>query len=161
MEGTDALGMIAEIGIAVAGFAGVVATLRAPGGRIGALLATSAEAVLLALLPFALHFAGLTSATIWALSSTAMAALVATVFLGSIRIATIAAPAPEDRAPGIRLVFGYTIAIQTGIVALQLTNAVFYRKLWPFYLGLLALTAHSLFQFAYIHFAPSRSELQQ
>ena len=74
MEGGDALGLIAEVGIAIAGFAGVIAALRAPGGRIapyaafriGTLLGTSALAVLLALLPFAFHFAGLTSATIWA-----------------------------------------------------------------------------------------------
>lgn len=31
MEGREGLGLIAEIGIAVAGFAGVIATLRAPG----------------------------------------------------------------------------------------------------------------------------------
>lgn len=31
MEGADALGLIAEVGIAIAGFAGVVATLREPG----------------------------------------------------------------------------------------------------------------------------------
>ena len=36
MEGADAIGLIAEIGIAIAGFAGVIAALRAPGGRIGA-----------------------------------------------------------------------------------------------------------------------------
>jgi hypothetical protein len=34
VEGADVLGLIAEIGIAVAGFAGVVATLRAPRGTI-------------------------------------------------------------------------------------------------------------------------------
>ena len=168
MEGSDALGMIAEVGIAVAGFAGVIATLRAPGGRIGAyaafrignLFGTSAEAVLLALLPFALHFAGMANATIWALSSSAMAALVAAVFLASIRIGIATAPEPGDRAPGFRLVFGYVVAIQTGIIVLQLANAVFFRQLWPFYLGLLALTAHSLFQFAYLLFAPSRAEVQ-
>ena len=60
MEGADALGLIAEVGIAIAGFAGVVATLRAPRGRvrayaafrIGILLGLSASTVLLALLPF-------------------------------------------------------------------------------------------------------------
>ena len=35
VEGADALGLIAEIGIAIAGFAGVIATLRAPRGRMG------------------------------------------------------------------------------------------------------------------------------
>ena len=58
MEGADALGLIAEVGIAIAGFAGVVAALRAPGGRmstyaamrIGILFVFSASTVLLALL---------------------------------------------------------------------------------------------------------------
>jgi len=67
MEGGDALGMIAEVGIAIAGFAGVVAALRALGGkigpyaamRIGNLFAYCAGTVVLALLPFGLSFGGL------------------------------------------------------------------------------------------------------
>jgi hypothetical protein len=170
VEGADALGLIAEIGIAIAGFAGVIATLRAPGGRIGAyaamrignLLAYSALAVLLALVPSGLHFAGLTNATIWMLSSSAMTALVCAVFLGTIQVGYVrgALPAMEERAPGQRLFVPYSIALPTGIIALQLANAAFFRELWPFYLGLLALTAHSLFLFAYILFAPSKAELQ-
>jgi len=35
-----------------------------------------------------------------------------------------------------------------------------FRDLWPLYFGLLALTALSLFQFAYVLFAPSRVEVQ-
>jgi hypothetical protein len=54
VEGADALGLIAEVGIAIAGFAGVIVTLRAPGGametyaavRIGALFGWSPTAVL-------------------------------------------------------------------------------------------------------------------
>jgi hypothetical protein len=170
MEGADALGMIAEVGITIAGFAGVIATLRSPGGKIGAyaamrignLLAYSALAVLLALVPFGLHFAGLTGATVWTLSSSAMAALVAVVFLGTLQVgyAKSALPTMEDRAPGQRLFVPYAIVMPTGIVVLQLANAASFRQLWPFYLGLLALTAHSLFLFAYILFAPSRAEVK-
>jgi hypothetical protein len=47
MEGADALGLIAEVGIAIVGFAGVIATLRASGGRIG-----SYAAVRIAMLGF-------------------------------------------------------------------------------------------------------------
>ena len=89
MEGADALGMIAEVGIAIAGFAGVIATLRAPGGkigtyaalRIGGLLYLSATVVLLSLLPFAFHFAGVSSRAIWGLSSGAMVALATAIVL--------------------------------------------------------------------------------
>ena len=170
MEGGDALGLIAEIGIAITGLAGVIATLRAPGGRIGAygamrignLVAYSAPAVLLAIIPFGLAFAGLPSASVWMLSSSAMAAVVAVVFLGTIQIGYVggALPATEDRAPGQRLFVPYAIAVPTGIIALQLANAAFLHQLWPFYLGLLGLTAHSLFLFAYILFAPSRAEMK-
>ena len=76
MEGIDALGLIAEVGIAIAGFVGIVVALRAQSGaigpfdelRIGTLLGVSALGVLLALLPFALHFAGLGGEMTWALS---------------------------------------------------------------------------------------------
>ena len=88
MEGADALGLIAEVGIAIAGFAGVIAALRAPGGRmgpyaafrIGILLGQSTAVVLFALLPFALHHAGLTGGTVWTLSSAGMAGLVSLGF---------------------------------------------------------------------------------
>ena len=91
-----------------------------------------------------------------------MVALVAAVFLGTIQVgfARGALPAMEDRAPGQRLFAPYAVAMPTGIIVLQLANAAFFRQLWPFYVGLLALTAHSLFLFAYILLAPSRAEVQ-
>ena len=81
MEGADALGLIGEVGIAIVGFGGVIAALRAPGGtmglyakfRVATVLSMSATVVLLALIPFAFHYAGLTSNTIWAVSSSVMA----------------------------------------------------------------------------------------
>ena len=89
MEGADALGLIVEVGIAIAGFAGVIAALRAPGGtmglfakfRVATVLSMSATVVLLALIPFAFHYAGLTSNTIWAVSSSVMAGVVFFVFI--------------------------------------------------------------------------------
>jgi len=170
MEGADALGLIAEIGIAIAGFAGVIAALRAQGGtmgtyeamRIGTLLGWSVSAVLAALLPFALHFAGLAEATIWTLSSSALAVLVAMVLLGASRVfRSLGAPrTPGDRAPGYRLVAPLLLAFPAGVLVLQGANVLFLRQLWPFYAGLLAITALSLFAFAYVLFAPSQSEVQ-
>ena len=131
MEGADALGLIAEIGIAIAGFAGVIATLRAPGGkmgsyealRIGNLLGQSGTVVLLALLPFALHFAGLSVRAIWVVSSSAMAVLVMTAFLVVLRVAKTVVPVrEEDRTSGSKFAFVSVIAATTGIVALQLGN---------------------------------------
>jgi hypothetical protein len=168
VEGADALGLIAEVGIAIAGFAGVIATLRAPGGkvrayaafRIGILLGLSGSTVLLALLPFAFEFGGLASGKIWALSSVAAFVLVGSFQLIFFQLSRALTPdAPEDRPPGIRFVMVFGAAILLGINVLQLANAAWFRELWPFYVGLLMLTAYSLFSFAYLLFGTSSSEV--
>ncbi len=170
MEWSDALGLIAEIGIAITGFAGVVAALRAQGGRMGAyaafriglLLVQSATAALLALFPFALHYAGLSSSTVWALSSSVLAGVILFVgFLAGPLIYRRVAPAAlEDRAPGLRRIGPYSFAYMGVIVALQLTNVASIHMLWPFYVGLLGITGYSLFQFGWVLLAPGRTEVQ-
>jgi hypothetical protein len=168
MEGGDALGLIAEVGIAIAGFAGVIATLRAPEGRIepyaairiSVLLGFSVEVVILGLLPFAFDFAGLSGPTIWTLSSFAMAVLIGTLQIVTSRVFREVVPAErEDRAPGEWLIIYISTAVLLSIVGLQLANAALFRQLWPFYVGLLGLTGFCLYQFAFILFAPSRSEV--
>ena len=166
MEGADGLGLIAEVGIAIAGFAGIVATLRAPHGkmvtlaalRIGFLLGQSATAVLLALLPFALHYAGLSNSGIWAISSSGMAALL--LLMASLPTLTFSGIEIGDRAPTRQFVVPIGYAVLIGNVVLQLTNVAFFRELWPFYIGLLITTAMALFMFADVLFAPSRAEVQ-
>ena len=168
MEGADALGLIAEIGIAIAGFAGVIAALRAPGGRIGAyaamriggLLGQSATLVLVALLPFVLHYAGLTSSKVWALSSSAMAMFMLLIMLVSLRIFRRVAPAEvEDRSPGVRLIGPILIAFTSAIGLLQVANVALIHQLWPMVAGLLGITALSVFQFGWILFAPASAEV--
>ena len=130
MEGADALGLIAEVGIAIAGFAGIIATYRAPGGRIGRyaamrigmLLGQSGAVVVLALLPFALYFAGLSRRAIWAVSSSTMV-LVGMSVLVTLRLSKAAVPvAEEDRAPGAKFALVSSVALITGNIALQLAN---------------------------------------
>ena len=168
MEGGDALGLIAEIGIAIAGFAGVIATLRVSGGkmgpyeamRTGTLLGHSAIVVLLALLPFALHFAGLSISAIWTVSSSAMVVLVLSAFLVMLRVARSVVPErEEDRTLGSKFALVSTSATTMGVIALQLGNLTILQQLWPFYVGLLALITQSLFSFAYILFAPVPHEV--
>ena len=168
MEGADALGLIAEIGIAIAGVAGVVAALRAPGGKIGAvaafrigmLLSYSGSVVLLALIPFALHQAGLTSTMIWTLTS-GMAGVVLfglmvaiTLVFRRMGIATLG----TDPA-GVRWVgsFGYLYLGAIGV--LQLANAASIGQVWPFYVGLLGITGFSLFLFAWTLLTPTSTEV--
>jgi len=52
------------------------------------------------------------------------------------------------------------IALSAAIFVLQLANIVFIRQLWPLSLGLIGLTALSLFVFGYILFAPARAEVE-
>jgi hypothetical protein len=166
VEGADALGLIAEVGIAIAGFAGVIATLRAPGGtlgafaamRIGSLLSQSAFAVLLALLPFAFHQAGLADTAIWTLSSAAMLTLVAMLNLSFVFTRKTWLSLGEQMR-GIRILAPIFHTITIAIVISQIANVAFIRELWPFYAGLLIITAASLINFAYILLAPARAEL--
>jgi hypothetical protein len=166
VEGADALGLIAEVGIAIAGFVGIVVALRAQSGaigafdelRIGTLLGVSAVAVLLALLPFALHFGGLGSETTWALSSAAMLLLLGSLQVVMFRLGTQLNPDIRGPAPTARMVIG-TATLGTATL-LQIPNLAVMHQLWPFYAGLLIITAHSLYIFALILFAPSRSEVQ-
>ena len=143
--------------------------MRAPGGkiksysafRIGLLLSLSASAVFLALLPFAFEFAGLSSGKIWTLSSSAMVVLVGTFQIVTFRLHSVLAPAaPEDRPPGLRFVVAGSAAALIGVNVLQLANAAWLRELWPFYVGLLTVTMYSLFQFAYLLFAPAITEVE-
>ena len=170
MEGGDALGLIAEVGIAIVGFAAVIAALRAPGGtlglyaafRVAAVLSMSATVVLLALIPFAFHYAGLTNNTIWAVSSSVMAGVVFFVFILAIPFLFIrhAQPAMEDRPAGSRWVKPFAFTYMGAITVLQLANGVSLQMFWPFYAGLLFLTAYSLFQFGWTLLAPARNEIQ-
>jgi hypothetical protein len=167
VEGADALGLIAEIGIAIAGFAGVIAVLRAPDGRIapyamfriGWLLTQSGSAVLLALLPFAFHQAGLIDVAIWRLSSGVMLVPVALLIVGPFTFAARLLPAPEAQAPGVGVMVPIQYAIMAMNIVLQAANVTLIGQLWPFYVGLLATTAVSLLQFGWLLFAASRAEV--
>ncbi len=168
MEGADALGLIAEVGIAITGFAGVVAALRAPGGnlrpypafRIGVLIGLSASVVLLSMLPSTLHFAGVSGHSIWRLSSSVMVLLIVAMQLGSILAVVRLRRAREEGPPGLRFFGPFIAATYASIVALQVANIAFQQQLWPFHLGLVLMTALSLVVFAYILFAPTGSEVQ-
>ncbi len=170
MEGADGLGLIAEVGIAIAGFAGVVAALRAQGGRIepfaawriGILLSNSTTVVLLALIPIALHYAGLASGTVWTLSSAGMAGVLLLVFFVASPLIYYrrVRPSGAEDPPGTRWWGLFSWPYVVAIFILQVANAASIGQLWPFYVGLVGITALSLFNFAYFLLAPIRSEVQ-
>lgn len=90
MEATEVLTLIAEIGIALAGFTGVVIVVGRPPGpltalesfRLSQLLSLSLGAVVLALLPLGLYHLGIDPPKLWQASSAAMATLGVGLLLG-------------------------------------------------------------------------------
>ena len=92
MEATEVLTLIAEIGIALAGFTAVVTVVGRPPGplsaleafRLSQLLALSLGAVALALLPLGLYHLGIDAPRLWQISSAAMAILGAGLLLGHV-----------------------------------------------------------------------------
>ena len=84
VQGSDVLTVIAEIGVALAGFSGIVVALRQRSVeswsilevlRLRLMLYASVSALLFALLPFAPHHLGASPAVIWSASSLALAVL--------------------------------------------------------------------------------------
>jgi hypothetical protein len=78
MEGAGTLELLAELAVGVLGFSGIVAAIgrRASGElgpldqrRFGAMVLIAALVVVLALLPFPLHYAGLREVQLWSWSS--------------------------------------------------------------------------------------------
>lgn len=82
MQGREALSTIAEVGLGLAGFTGILAALGRSSAtfsrpevlRLLLLLVSSLGAVFLALFPFALHESGVSGAACWRLSSAVLAA---------------------------------------------------------------------------------------
>ncbi len=90
MQGSDVLTVIAEIGVALAGFSGIVVALRQRSVeswsvpevlRLRLMLYASVSALLFALLPFAPHHLGASPAVTWSASSLVLAALFGFVWI--------------------------------------------------------------------------------
>jgi len=135
----DALQTIAEIAIAIAGFAGIVAVMgRRAGGewiepdlfRLHMLLRLSFEVVLFAFLPLVLALASLPAATAWASVSALRAAYVlAASYFTARRIRDAARVHPEEVS---RPFIAATALLAILVLALLGFNAVFAREAWPY-----------------------------
>ena len=95
MQGSDVLTVIAEIGVALAGFSGIVVALRQRSVenwslpeilRLRFLLYSSALTFLFALLPFGFHHLGASPAVTWSVLSIALAFVLsgAALFTGTV-----------------------------------------------------------------------------
>ena len=161
LQGSDALSTIAEVGLGLAGFTGILVALgRSPGAfsrpevlRLLLLLVTSFGAVFLSLLPFAIHESGVTGSACWRLSSALLAAFT------SVPLAYLGYRVRRHRDEFGR-VLSHTVFAIVGIgssiiVVLQLFNVAGLGappRLGPYLFGLLWLLFVASLQFARILF---------
>jgi len=161
LQGGEALSTIAEVGLGLAGFTGILVALgrsrasfsRPEVLRLLLLLVSSLGAVFLALIPFALHESGVGNAACWRLSSALLAAFTST------SLAYIGYQIQRHRAEFGEL-FSRTVfvVVSTGsvaIVILQLWNVVGLGappRSGPYVFGLLWLLFIASLQFARILF---------
>jgi hypothetical protein len=163
MQGSDALVVIAEISLGLAGFSGIVLVLarRAPSPwdswRTLSLLGASFGALLLSLIPFGLHFSGVPAPALWRLSSGAMVlyylAFIAPSFVLLLRL-------EKSQLPYYWIVGVVASAGSAGNALLQLLNALaigFSGNLAVFFWGLVWFVFYSAAQFALILFVRPRA----
>ena len=161
MEGSEALSTIAEVGLGLAGFTGILVALghspeafTRPGVlRLLLLLVSSLGAVFLALLPFALQESGVSSSACWRLSSALLA-----VFT-SVSLALLGYQIQRHRGEFGELYSGTVfVVVATGsfaVVALQVVNvagAGAFPRSGPYLFGLLWLLFVASVQFVRILF---------
>ena len=117
MQGSDVLTVIAEIGVALAGFSGIVVALRQRSVeswsppeilRLRFLVYSSVLIFLFALLPFAFHHLGAAPAVTWSVSSLALAFV-----CGGALLLTVT----RSRASRTGLSFRWAVAYTSGYFA--------------------------------------------
>ncbi len=153
----DALFTVTEVGIALAGFSGVVAILgrRSSGEwsapdwlRFAMLLALSFGAVLFSLFPTLALALGASEPAAWALSSFMLAAFfVTTYILINRRVSRLGEEAAPQFTPATRITTGATMLPVVIVLGLNAAGIGFSQEFGPFFLGVLWLLGLAGFQF--------------
>lgn len=165
MEPTTALGVSAQIAVAITGFAGVVAAFRNDSVHDWGPVEKFWLRLLLnnSILPLALSMVGLFllsvtdgSPTIWRWCSG-----FATLFLlpyAMLIIKTVVgfAPGQLEAAGGTRITSYALIAILAGVCLLQVFNLATLAAFWPFFGAIVALLLGAMYQFVRLVLSPRR-----
>jgi hypothetical protein len=161
VQGSEALSTVAEVGLGLAGFTGILVALgrssqafsRPEVLRLLLLLVSSLGSVFLALLPFALHESGLAGAACWRFSS----ALLGVFTAGS--LAFLGYQIQRHRGEFGELFSGVVFAVVSAgslaVVVLQILNAAGVGappRVGPYLFGLIWLLLVASIQFARILF---------
>jgi hypothetical protein len=157
LEGNDVLIVIAEVGIAFAGFSSIVAIFvrRETGGwtredilRLWQLLVYSLGAVFFALFPLALFYCGLAGSSIWVASSAVLGAFMAVNL--ALSLITVFRALQEDESALSRAVVATIASLSFMVLVVQVLNAlgvVFKSSFGGYLIGLLWLLVGSGFFF--------------
>ena len=134
-----------EVGIAIAGFTGIVIALSrrdadadARALLVSILLLTSIASVAFSFLPMLLSIAGLDDPTVWCASSSAFLVYVAGVF--TLRARQFGSVRPRSSAP---ITAGFSLFLAA--VLLQIPNAFMWMAAWPY---LVLIVAYVLYSFS-------------
>ena len=160
MEGAGTLELLAELAIGVLGFSGIVAAIGQRGsgewapmdrGRFFFMVFSGALVIILALLPFPLHYAGLEVASLWSWSSGAGALLIFLYFIGVKRATPNAGVREMYRDPeASNVALGFGLLASFGSVLLLCLNAMgilFDRTFVPYLVAVLLIFVVSLVAF--------------
>ena len=167
MEPTTALGVSAQIAVAIAGFAGVIAAFRKDPVHDWGLVEKFWLRLLLlnSIMPLAFSMVGLfllsvtyDSATTWRWCSG-----FATLFLVPFAIMIIKtvvgfAPGQLEAAGGTRITSYALVTILTAVCLLQLCNLATLGAFWPFFGAIVALLLGATYQFVRLVLSPRRPE---
>ena len=163
MEGASTLELLAELAVGVLGFTGIVAAIgqRASGEwtpfdqiRFFSMVFVGALVIILALLPFPLHYAGLEAASLWSWSSGVGALLSFFFFIGLVRATPNAGVMEMYRDPeASNVALGYGLLSGFGSLLLLCLNAMgllFDRTFTPYLVAVLLLFSFTLVAFVRI-----------
>ena len=167
MDVENALSTLAEVAIAITGFAGVVAVFgrrssghwtAAEGNRLTALIVSSLTALFLCVLPFLLLSIPVSEATCWRVLSFVVVVSRIAFMTRLFRIVGEARRVPEAEREVSLVVSALFLAGDLVTIALLLANAFWLAAVWPYLAAIIWLLAQASITFARLILVPvSRS----
>ena len=156
MEPSDALGVSAQIAVALAGFAGVVVAFRNRSVhewskidkfRLQILLTNSAIPFVLSIFAMVLLSTSLDVVTVWRLCS--LFTFIMLVAMGSSYGTALRRFSPEEfKTSGSRNAILYSGSVMAiGVTLLQLYNVIRLQTFWPFFTAIATLLVLAMLQF--------------
>ena len=167
MEPTTALSVSAQIAVAIAGFAGVVAAFRNDSVHDWGKVEKFWLRLLLlnSILPLAFSMVGLLLLSVTYLSPTIWrwCSAFATLFLFPLLILILKtlvrfAPGQLEAAGGTKFTSYALVSILTAVCLLQLYNLATLAAFWPFFGAIVALLLGAMYQFVRLVLSPRRPE---